>query len=114
MNIWFVDWAPLTELIIYLLTSSKLFPQNSEYLSDIMFPLRKDDLSSPKCLLLLMIDPHSPIVSQDSQAGPGTLDGGTKDGHSQIKTPDSSVAQSARLSCYKAQSKLYTFEITPG
>lgn len=57
-----------------------------------MFPLRKDDLSSLKCLLLLMIDPHSPIVSQDSQAGPGTWDGGTKDGHSQIKTPDSSVA----------------------
>ena len=58
-----------------------------------MFPLRKDDLSSLKCLLLLMIDPTPPLLAEDSQPGQGTGDGGTKDGHSQIKTPDSSVAE---------------------
>ena len=79
-----------------------------------MFPLRKDDLSSLKCLLLLMIDPHSPIVSQDSQAGqePGMEEQKMATPKSKLLTPLS--PRPARLSCYKAQSKLYTFEITPG
>ena len=61
-----------------------------------------------------MIDPHSPIVSQDSQAGqePGMEEQKMATPKSKLLTPLS--PRPARLSCYKAQSKLYTFQITSG